>query len=164
MSNAATNSALTTTREVPTERPHYPVILNDGDDANGVANILATLLHENFERFPARSRVARRTPRPVAVYSTDTEEGATIVFTDKDVVVYNGLVGRPSVTVNATVQQIIDVSQLRMKAGGLVPIGFFTKRGRDVLGSILRHDLVVKGLLTHTVTSLRLIAMLSITE
>jgi hypothetical protein len=145
-----------------TEEPRYPVILNDGDDANGAANILATLLQQNFESFPQRIRVARSIQRPVAVYSTDTDEAATIAFTQDDVIVYNGLVGRPSVTVKATVDQIIDVSQLQMKAGGLVPVGFFTKRGFTVLGSILKHDLVVKGLLVHTVTSLRLIAMLSI--
>jgi hypothetical protein len=151
------------TTQQPMEKSRYPVVLNDGDDANGAANILAILLQQNFENFPKRARVARCIQRPVAVYSTDTDEAATIAFNGDDVVVYNGLVGLPSVTVHATVDQIIDVSQLHMKAGGLLPVGFFTKRGFSVLGSILKHDLVVKGLLTHTVTSLRLIALLSIT-
>jgi hypothetical protein len=144
-------------------QPQCPVILNDGDDANGAANILATLLQQNLENFPQRVRVARSMQRPVAVYSTDTGEAATIAFNGDDVVVYNGLVGRPSVTVKATVDQIVDVSQLQMKAGGMLPVGFLTKRGLSVLSSIVKHDLVVKGLLTHTVTSLRLIALLSVT-
>jgi hypothetical protein len=120
------------------------------------------LLQQNFDNFPSRVKIARRMPRPVAVVSTDTGDFATIVFGSSEAVVYNGTVGRPSVTVLATVDQIVDVSQLQMKAGGLLPLGFFTKRGLRVLGNILAHKLVVKGLLTHTVTALQFIALVSI--
>ena len=51
-----------------------------------------------------------------------------------------------------------------MKAGGLVPVGFFTKRGISVITAILTRKLVVKGLLTHTVTLLRTIALISVAE
>jgi hypothetical protein len=145
-----------------TDNALYPVSLRDGDDANGVANILATLLEQNFERCPGRVGVARRIPRPVAVYSSDTDSAATIEFGATEVTVYNDIVGKPSVIITATVDQIINVSQLKMKAGGLLPVGFATKRGLSVLGSILRHSLIVKGLLTHTITSLRVIALLSV--
>lgn len=67
-------------------------------------------------------------------------------------------------TVKATVNQILDVSQLKMKAGGLLPAGFFTKRGLGVLGAIAGGELVVKGLVTHTVTELRVIALVSVVE
>jgi hypothetical protein len=145
-----------------TEETAYPVLLNDGDDANGIANILCTLLQQNFENFPHRVRIARRMRRPVAVYSTDTDSSATIHFDDSGVKVSNDIVEKPSVVVRATVDQIIDVSQLPMKMGGLLPVGFFTKRGLSVLGSILRHRLIVRGLLVHTVSALRLIALLSV--
>lgn len=72
--------------------------------------------------------------------------------------------GNPAVAVHATVAQILGVSQLTMRAGGLLPVGFFTERGMKVLGQILSHKLVVKGLLTHTVASLRTIALLSVAE
>ncbi|MCQ4079104.1 hypothetical protein NGB36_00345 [Streptomyces sp. RB6PN25] len=142
----------------------YGVSLYDGDLSNGLANILATLLAQNFENFPERVKIARRMPRPVAVYSTDTDSTATIVFGAEEAVIYNDLVGRPSVLVKATVDQILDVSQLKMVGSGLVPVGFFTRRGVRVLGEIAKHRLVVKGLLTHTVMSLQLIALLSIAE
>lgn len=140
----------------------YKVTAYEGDDANGVADILATLLQQNFDNFPSRVKIARHIRRPVAVVSTDAEAIATIVFGPDKAVVYNDVEGRPSVTVKATVNQILDVSQLKMKAGGLLPVGFFTKRGMTVLGNILRHRLVVKGLLLHTLTSLRFIALVSI--
>jgi hypothetical protein len=131
-------------------------------EPNGVASTLGGLMGQNLEKFPSRRRIARRIPRPVAVYSTDTDATATIVFEDNKATVYNDRVGRPSVTVKASVAQILDVSQLSMKAGGLLPVGFFTKRGGRVLGQILTHKLVVKGLLIHTVTALQFIALVSV--
>lgn len=142
----------------------YPVSLHDPEDANGVATIVGTLLDQNFETFPSRIKVARKVSRPVTICSTDTDSSCTVVFRTDGATVYNDVVGQPSVTVMATVDQILDVSQLQMKAGGLVPVGFFTKRGFGVLGSILAHKLVVKGLLTHTVTALRTIALISVVE
>jgi hypothetical protein len=142
----------------------YHVKLADEDDANGVASILGTLLQQNFEKFPGRVAIARKVSRPVTVYSTDTETSATIFFGRDRAVVRNGTLGRPAVIVSATVDQILDVAQLKMVGRGLVPVGFFTKRGGQVLGDIAKHKLVIKGLLTHTLSSLRLIALVSIAE
>ena len=131
-------------------------------EANGVTGILGSLLDENFTNFPDRSRIARRVRRPVAVYSIDTDESTTAVFEGGNAVLCNGIVGKPAVTVKATVEQILAVSELKMVGGGLVPVGFFTKRGLGVLGQIARHKLVVKGLIKHPLTALRFIALVSI--
>ncbi|WP_233165426.1 hypothetical protein [Mycobacterium sp. AT1] len=135
-----------------------------GDDANGVAGILHMLLTQNFANKPDLVEVARRMRSPVAIVSTDTDESATLEFTRDGVTISNGIVGKPNVAVYATVDQILDVSQLTMKGGGLLPIGFFTKRGAKVLGQIAVHRLVVKGLLSHTLASLRTIALLSVAD
>jgi hypothetical protein len=135
-----------------------------GQEANGVAGILQMLLGQNFGNKPELIKVARRMKREVAVISTDTETEATVEFGPDGAIVHNGLQGNPSVAVHATVDQILDVSQLKMKAGGLLPVGFFTKRGGKVLGQIATHKLVVKGLLTHTIASLRTIALVSVAD
>jgi hypothetical protein len=129
---------------------------------NGVTFILGALLEENFTNFPVRAEIARRLKRPVAVESVDTNQLATAEFGARGVELRNGVYGKPAVTVKATVAQITEVSQLKMKGAGLVPVGFFTKRGLAVLGQIARHKLVVKGLLKHPLTSLRFIALVSI--
>src|SRR5207253_2963087 len=83
------------------------------------ANILNMLLLQNFANKPELVKVAKRMKRPVAVISTDTETEATLEFGQDGVIIYNGIIGDPSVAVHATVDQILDVSQLKMKAGGL---------------------------------------------
>lgn len=145
-----------------TDTKNYAVIQYDGDDANGVASIVGTLIQQNLDGDPDRIDVARRISRPVAIYSTDTDSAATIIFGPAKAIVYNDIVDHPGVTVMATVDQILDVSQLTMNAGGLVPVGFFTRRGLHVIADILRHRLVVRGLLTHTIATLRFISLVSV--
>ncbi|MGQ0615439.1 MAG: hypothetical protein ACT4PW_00355 [Acidimicrobiia bacterium] len=140
----------------------YGVELYDGDNANGVSSILQTLLSQNFTNFPDRVAIARRMPRPVAVYSFDAEDASTLVFGADKCTIYNGLVAKPSVVVKATVDQILDVSQLKMAVSGLLPLGFFTKRGFGVLWEIAKHKLVVKGLIKHPFVSLQFIGLVSI--
>lgn len=140
-------------------------LVDFGDNPNGVAFILGALLDENFTNFPGRADVARKMRKPVAVESVDTSETTTAEFGAEGMKLHNGVYGKPAVTVKATVDQITEVSQLKMKAGGLLPVGLlFSKRGMKVLGWILTHKLVVKGLLTHPITSLRFIALVSVVE
>lgn len=142
----------------------YPVVVVDGDGANGVSSLLSTVLEQNLAAFPKRVRTARKVPRPVMVRSADTGEAATLVFHPDRLDVWNGEVGRPSVTVIATVEQVLDVVELKMRAGGLLPVGFFTARGARILGAIATHRLVVKGLVRHPVTALAFIALASTVE
>lgn len=140
----------------------YAVTLDDGPDANGIAGVVATLLTQNFEAFPTRVRLARKLKRPVTISGSDIDSTCTITCGSHDVTISNDVVGEPSVTVTATVEQILDLSQLRMKASGLLPVGFFTKRGIRVLAAIAGGKLAVRGLVTHPVTALRVIALLSV--
>lgn len=140
----------------------YPVNLDDGPDANGIAGVIATLLTQNFENFPGRIQLARKLTRPVTITGSDIDSTCTISCGPRAVTVFNDVVGQPSVTVTATVDQILDLSQLKMKASGLLPVGFFTKRGLGILAAIATGNLKVRGLITHPITALRVIALLSV--
>jgi hypothetical protein len=140
----------------------YPVTLSDGPDANGIAGVIGTLLEQNFETFPNRIELARRLTRPITISGIDIDSTCTINCGPRDVTIFNDVVGRASVTVTATVEQILDLSQLKMKASGLLPVGFFTKRGLHILAAIGTGKLGVRGLITHPVTALRVIALLPV--
>lgn len=140
----------------------YPVTLSDGPDANGIAGVVATLLTQNFEAFPARVRLAGKLTRPVTITGSDIDSTCTISCGSRNMTISNDVVGEPSVTVTATVEQLLDLSQLKMRAGGLLPVGFVTQRGLRTLAAIAAGDLTVRGLITHPVTALRVIALLSV--
>lgn len=148
-----------TTVEIET----YPVTLYDGDDANGVASIVGMLIGQNVENFPSRVKFARKISRPCrSTAPTPTAPARSCSAPTRQLSTTTSWVGRASPSVPAWTD--LDVSQLPMKAGGLIPVGFFTNRGMKVLGGILTHKLVVKGLLTHTLTALRTIALVSVVE
>jgi hypothetical protein len=140
----------------------YPVNIDDGAEANGIAGVVATLLTQNFETFPERVKLARMLTRPVSVSGSDIDSTCTISCGPSAVTVFNDVVGEPTVTVTATVDQILDLSQLKMKAFGLLPVGFFTKRGLAILAAIATGNLRVRGLIAHPITALRVIALLSV--
>src|SRR4051794_40928532 len=85
----------------------YAVTLGDGPDANGIAGVVATLLTQNLEAFPERTRLARRLTRPVTISGSDIDSTCTITCGAHDVTISNDVVGKPSVTVTATVEQIL---------------------------------------------------------
>lgn len=140
----------------------YPVTLVEGDDANGIASVISTLLIQNFESFPDRIRIARKLTRPMTISATDIEGSCTITCRASGVSISNGATSDSSVAVTATVDQILDLSQLRMKGSGLLPVGFFTKRGLRVLAAIASGSLRVRGLIAHPIVALRVIALLSV--
>lgn len=142
--------------------PDYPVKVDNGAEGNGIADVIAMLLTQNFESFPERVRLARMLTRPLSITSSDIDSTCTISCGPRAVTVFNGVVGEPTVAVTATVDQILDLSQLKMKAFGLLPVGFFTKRGLGILSAIATGNLRVQGLITHPITALRVIALLSV--
>lgn len=146
----------------PTRSSTYDLDLYDGADAHGVSNVVGALLTQNFAENPHRAATARKMRRPVAIVSTDTDTSCTVAFGDSSATVYNGITAAPGVVVFATVDQILDLSQLRMKAGGLLPVGFLTTRGLGVLGNIARRRLVVKGLFIHPIATLHLLSLVSV--
>ncbi|MEB3371358.1 hypothetical protein [Saccharopolyspora mangrovi] len=133
-------------------------------EPNELANILTGWLKQNLESSPQRYKIARAIPRPVTVHSTDTKQTTSIVFYEDRALVFNDLVGRPSVVVKASVPQLAEVSQVYMKARGYLPVGFFTRRGRRILEQIMTRNLVIKGLLTHTATALNFVALISVAD
>lgn len=141
----------------------YKCTFYSDTDANGIASLTGILLQENFENFPGRRRTAAKMKRPVVLRESNSGAACTILFGSDKALVLNGVTGLPSVVViDTTGDQLLAVSQLRMRAGGLLPTGFFSKQGMAVIRAILRRELIVKGLVTHPITALRLIALMSV--
>lgn len=133
----------------------------DGDP-NGLASLTGMLLQENFDSFPGRRKTAGRIARPIALREGGSGTACTILFGSDKALVLNDMAGLPSVTViDTTGDQLMAVSQLKMRAGGLIPTGFFSRQGMAVIRAILRKELIVKGLITHPITVLRFIALMS---
>jgi hypothetical protein len=142
----------------------YEITLYDEQHANGVAQLIAALLNRNLDYYRSRVGIAHRMSRPVAIINSSTGNACTIVFGRAGAVVYSDLVGRPAVIVKGTVDQILNLSQIRTKVGGLFPVGLLSTPGKRVLREVRTRRLFAKGLLLHPLTALRVIALMSAAE
>lgn len=72
-----------------------PVVLRDGDDASGMAVMIAGLLEDNLRDFPGRARVAARTRGSVVLTASDRDVSITVTFGSDGVEIADG--ARPGV-------------------------------------------------------------------
>jgi len=66
------------------------VVVPAGDDASGLATMLADLLRDNMKDFPARARAAGLARGDVVMCASDREVSVTLSFSGKEVVVTDG--------------------------------------------------------------------------
>lgn len=76
------------------------VVLVDGDEASGMACMLADLITENLSDYPGRSMVARRARGDVAFTTTDQGISVTLSFRDGRVEITDG--ARPGAPIVAS--------------------------------------------------------------
>ncbi len=111
------------------------VRLSDGDDASGMAVMLADLLADNLRDYPARSRVAHLVRGSVVMTAADRDRSVTVTFAGREVSIADGsLDGAPRM-----VGEWLDLAQLC--SGRLSPIKAVTGR-RLTVHNIGRVDLL----------------------
>ena len=141
----------------------FTVTCSGGEEANGIANIMQALLAQNFANKPHLVKVARKMRHPVTIVNTDTETECTIDFANDGITIYNGIVGEPNIAFYVNSDQLLQLSQMKVRAGGKLPTGLLSPRS-PVLRQILGRKIVVKGLLGHSLASGRAFALLSLAD
>lgn len=93
--------------------------LAPGADENGLATMLATLMAENVAAHPERARTLDRLRGRVAIVAEDADVALTIELRGGRVVMHDGIVGIPDLTIRGGAEQIGDMS--RMESVGPLP-------------------------------------------
>lgn len=111
------------------------VRLVDGDDASGMAVMLADLLADNLGDYAGRARVARGVRGPVVMTAADRDRSVTVTFAGREITVTDGaLPGAPQVS-----GEWLDLAQLC--SGRLSPYKAVAER-RVHLHGLARPDLL----------------------
>lgn len=140
---------------------NYSARLHDAHGANSTALLVEFLLNRNFEFHRSRITVAQKISRPVVNVNTDTFRGCTVVFGSGGAVIYSQLVDQPAVMITASIDQILNLSQIRVKARGVIHVGLLSTPGRRFVRDLRTRKMVVNGVFRHPVTALRLLVLLS---
>lgn len=122
------------------------VIVDDSAQENGLATMLAELLRQNMEQTPAKTRHFDKLKAVVAISAPDAEVSLTMFFNRGSCVIYDGLVGKPDLHIEADSETILGLSTVPLRAG--LP-DLFDRQGRDLARKILSKKLRIQGLLFH---------------
>lgn len=137
-----------------------PKLVLDGDKPNGLARILHTVLVEKIDESPWKAGPAKALGgKAIRVHLTDRDEWGDIVVNGEVIEVRSGSTDKPTVTV------FLDARTLPVLLGvdllGHFP-ALWGKGGRNLLSGILGRRVKVRGLLTHPVSVIRILAVLGV--
>jgi hypothetical protein len=98
------------------------VELAPGAEDNGFATMLAQLVRQNLEAKPHKTRDFDRMNGAIAIVAEDAEVALTLVFRAGHLVVHDGIVGVPDVTVRGTSDVIMAMSNIPLTRRFALPI------------------------------------------
>lgn len=95
------------------------VELAPGAGDNGLAVMLATLMSQNLEDHPERRPAFERLRGRVAIVAEDADVALTMEMQGGRVIVHDGIVGIPDLTIRGTSEIIADMSRMETGRFGL---------------------------------------------
>lgn len=90
-----------------------------GAEDNGLATMLATLARQNLDDHPEREAAIAKLRGRVAIIAEDADVALTLELAGGRVVLHDGIVGIPDLTIRGGFEQIGDMS--RMESIGALP-------------------------------------------
>ncbi len=144
----------------PYVRPRF-VVLGEGADENGFAIMIRDLLSQNVEDHQSKARALAGLGGRVAIVVEDAGVAITLNFEEPTVVVHDGIVGIPDVTIRATSERVTQMSLIEL----LPRIGLPDPRGEvatQIMHASKKGEVQMYGALRHPGTVLRLTEVLSV--
>jgi len=130
-----------------TASPTAPaVVYTDGEDeASAMGTMLAGLITANVEQHPERwDDFHALSGQSVAIQVPDIGEAITLTFAGDDLVVRNGVQGRPAVTITADSDVVMALNLVKTGPFGLP--NYFDSAGRDVVKALVNRKLRIGGM------------------
>ncbi|GAB6273755.1 MAG: hypothetical protein STSR0004_06180 [Peptococcaceae bacterium] len=141
----------------------YPVVLADGEEANGLAYLINMLLGQNLSTNPEKQKLAAKMNCTIGIDSIDTEQKVTLTFSPAQLIIKNDFTKPRLITVSATTDHIMEVTQLKV-IKNILPVGFLTKRGWQLIKEILAGRFKIKGLIIHPLKVIKFVALVSVSQ
>lgn len=138
--------------------------LAPGADDNGLANMLAGLIQQNLEDKPHKRADFERLRATVAIIADDAGVSLTLRFDRGRLVVHDGIVGIPDVTIRATSDDIMNLSLVELLPTpvlGALP-DLRGKALRQVGQAFLKRRVRIYGALTNAATLFALTRVVSV--
>ncbi len=115
------------------------VLLAPGAEENGLAVMLADLVRQNLDAKPHKKLDFDAIDGAIAIVADDAEVALTLRFHGGKLTLFDGIVGIPDVTVRASSEVILALSNMPVSRRLGLPIpGWGDKEGAKVVGDVFR--------------------------
>ncbi len=130
-----------------------------GAEENGMAVMLAEMIKTNIGNKPARQKDFDKLNATVWITAEDADVRMTMVFNRGSLTVHDGHVGRPTLSIATDSATLLDLANIDIRYG--MP-WYFDETGMNVVRKLLKRELKIKGMLTHTMALTHLTKIMSI--
>ncbi len=124
------------------------VTMAEGVEDNGMAVMLAEMIKTNLTNKPERVKDFNKLKGTVWITAEDADVEMTMDFNKGSLTVRDGKVGKPILAISTDSATLMDLANIDIKFG--MPY-YFDETGMMVIKKLLKRELKIKGLLTHTI-------------
>ena len=118
-----------------------------GAEEAGMASMLAEMIKTNLKNKPERVKDFNKLKGTIRITAEDADVDMTMVFDRGSLTVHAGKVGKPILAISTDSSTLMDLANINIKFG--MPY-YFDETGRMVIKKLLKKELKIKGMFTHT--------------
>lgn len=135
------------------------ITLAKGAEENGMAVMLAEMIKTNLGNKPERLKDFNKLKGTIWINSTDAEVYMSMAFNQGSLVVHDGKVGKPILEISTDSSTLLDLANINIKMG--MPY-YFDETGRMVIKKLMKRELKIKGMFTHTMALTHMTKIMSV--
>jgi hypothetical protein len=125
----------------------------------GMASMLADMIKTNLKNKPERVKDFNKLNGIIWITADDADTDMTMDFDGGSLTVSSGKVGKPMLAISTDSSTLMDLANINIKFG--MPY-YFDETGRMVIKKLLKKELKIKGMFTHTMALTHMTKIMSV--
>jgi hypothetical protein len=122
--------------------------LAPGAEENDLAVMWAEIVKGNLKSNPGRVKDFNKLNGNVWVTTTDAGKEITLEHRKSSLIIHDGHYGKPMIQLITDGTSLLELTHFNIKMG--LPY-YFDENGMNVIKKLIKRQVVIKGLLTHTI-------------
>lgn len=130
-----------------------------GAEDAGMASMLAEMIKTNLKNKPERLKDFNKLKGTIWITAEDADVDMTMNFDRGSLTVHASKVGKPILSISTDSSTLMDLANINIKFG--MPY-YFDETGRMVIKKLLKKELKIKGMFTHTMALTHMTKIMSV--
>lgn len=135
------------------------IILLEETSDNGLVVMLADLIRQNLDQNPEKTKLFNSLKAKVLIEARDIQTAVALEFRQGELSISGNALIQSNLHIIADSETVLDLCLLKVKFG--LPY-FFDANGFKVLKKLLTRQLIIKGMLRHFPTLIKLTKIFSV--